>query len=180
MTLNTRYLRTSLNATFLLIIFVSLLFNPIPSRALQNSELTLPDFTEFSKTVQNGEANVLRGVYVSGLLAFPIVQQPIDNANYVSSIDGELAQFGMAAQFGNVVLRHPSDDTFGRKLRKLHSILAGESSAKFSILLGDVAAFDCRISQLPQIGDVVDYFRWRSEDAHRNALNGHCYWMLRQ
>jgi tRNA(His) guanylyltransferase len=78
------------------------------------------------------------------------------------------------------LLFHPSNQTFGRKLRKLNSILAGEASAKFSILLGDIAAFDCRISQLPQIGDVVDYFRWRSEDAHRNALNGHCYWMLRQ
>ena len=78
------------------------------------------------------------------------------------------------------LLFHPSDQTFGRKLRKLNSILAGEASAKFSLLLGGVAAFDCRISQLPQVGDVVDYFRWRSEDAHRNALNGHCYWMLRQ
>lgn len=78
------------------------------------------------------------------------------------------------------LLFHPTDQTFGRKLRKLNSILAGEASAKFSILLGDVAAFDCRISQFPQIGDVVDYFRWRSEDAHRNALNGHCYWILRQ
>ena len=27
---------------------------------------------------------------------------------------------------------------------------------------------------------VVDYFRWRHEDAHRNALNAHCYWMLRK
>src|SRR5439155_1085877 len=27
---------------------------------------------------------------------------------------------------------------------------------------------------------VVDYFRWRSEDAHRNALNAHCYWLLRK
>jgi hypothetical protein len=26
---------------------------------------------------------------------------------------------------------------------------------------------------------VVDYFRWHSEDAHRNALNAHCYWALR-
>jgi tRNA(His) guanylyltransferase len=78
------------------------------------------------------------------------------------------------------LLFHPSDQTFGRKLRKLNSILAGEASAKFSILLGDIVAFDCCISQLPQIGDVVDYFRWRSEDAHRTALNGHCYWMLRQ
>ncbi len=42
------------------------------------------------------------------------------------------------------------------------------------------AAFDCRISQLPTADDVVDYFRWRHEDAHRNALNGHCYWLLRR
>ena len=27
---------------------------------------------------------------------------------------------------------------------------------------------------------MVDYFRWRSEDAHRNALNGHSDWMLRR
>jgi tRNA(His) 5'-end guanylyltransferase len=62
----------------------------------------------------------------------------------------------------------------------LNSTLAGEASAKFSVLLGDAAAFDCRISQLPQIEDVVDYFRWQSEDEHQNALNGHCYWTLDQ
>lgn len=68
---------------------------------------------------------------------------------------------------------------FSRKTRKYNSILAGEASAKFSVLLGEVGAFDCRISQLPRKQDVIDYFRWRSEDAHRNALNAHCYWMLR-
>jgi len=72
------------------------------------------------------------------------------------------------------------DDSFGRKLRKLISILAGEASAKFSLLLGAVASFDCRISQLPGLELVVDYFRWRNEDAHRNALNAHCYWLLRK
>ena len=25
----------------------------------------------------------------------------------------------------------------------------------------------------------MDNFRWRGEDAHRNALNAHCYWTLR-
>jgi len=43
-----------------------------------------------------------------------------------------------------------------------------------------MACFDCRISQLPSVELVVDYFRWRSEDAHRNALNAHCYWLLRK
>ncbi len=78
------------------------------------------------------------------------------------------------------LLFHRSETAFERKMRKYNSILAGEASAKFSLLLGDLAAFDCRISQLPAEDLVVDYFRWRNEDAHRNALNAHCYWMLRK
>ena len=73
-----------------------------------------------------------------------------------------------------------SEKTFGRKTRKFNSVLAGEASAKFSLLLGDLGAFDCRISQLPRPKDVVDYFRWRNEDAAINALGAHCYWMLRK
>eukprot|EP00913_Durusdinium_trenchii_P028332 g26560.t1 len=72
------------------------------------------------------------------------------------------------------------EQQFGRKLRKFNSTLAGEASAKFSLLLGEVATFDCRISQLPGVEAVVDYFRWRNEDAARNALNSYCYWTLRQ
>lgn len=78
------------------------------------------------------------------------------------------------------VLFHPEVTTFERKVRKYNSILAAEASAKFSLLLGDHACFDCRISELPALDFVVDYFRWRNEDAHRNALNGHCYWALRR
>lgn len=78
------------------------------------------------------------------------------------------------------LLFHPEEDTFQRKMRKLNSVLAGEASGKFSLLLGRIASFDSRISQLPSMDLVVDYFRWRNEDAHRNALNGHCYWLLRK
>jgi len=74
----------------------------------------------------------------------------------------------------------PDEQLFGRKLRKYDSTLAGEASAKFSLLLGSVATFDCRISQLPNLDLVVDYFRWRSEDAARNALNAYCYWSNRK
>ena len=71
-------------------------------------------------------------------------------------------------------------EDFGRKTRKLNSVLAGEASAKFSILYGKLGVFDCRISELPQKENVVDYFRWRNEDANRNALNAWCYWTLRK
>ncbi len=97
-----------------------------------------------------------------------------------------LMQCGFRVIFGYTqsdeisLLFHRDEDSFNRKLRKYHSILAGEASAKFSILLGQPAAFDCRICQLPDTERVVDYFRWRMADAHRNCLNSHCYWMLRK
>ncbi|HEY7067286.1 MAG TPA: tRNA(His) guanylyltransferase Thg1 family protein [Chloroflexota bacterium] len=78
------------------------------------------------------------------------------------------------------LLLHRDEDAFGRKERKLNSILAGEASAALALALGRPCAFDCRVAQLPSLDVVVDYFRWRQEDAHRNALNGHCYWLLRR
>jgi len=78
------------------------------------------------------------------------------------------------------LLFHPDEDTFGRKVRKYNSTLAGVASATFSLQLGRAAVFDCRMVPLPTIERVQDYFLWRQEDAHRNALNSHCYWMLRK
>lgn len=79
-----------------------------------------------------------------------------------------------------ISLLFPRDaTTFGRSIRKWTSILAGEASGAFSVQVGRPAAFDCRIIELPTQALVVDYFRWRSEDAHRNALNAWCYWKLR-
>src|SRR5688500_5942304 len=45
------------------------------------------------------------------------------------------------------LLFHPEEASFGRKLRKLNSILASEASAKFSLLMSEIATFDCRISE---------------------------------
>ena len=78
------------------------------------------------------------------------------------------------------LLFHMDEQTFGRKVRKYNSILAGTASAAFSLQLGQVAALDCRLIPLPNLERVQDYFLWRQEDAHRNALNAHCYWMLRK
>jgi len=73
-----------------------------------------------------------------------------------------------------------NENTFGRQVRKINTTLAAEASAKFSLLMESIACFDCRVSQLPGTKYVVDYFRWRAEDAHRNALSSHCYWALRK
>lgn len=63
---------------------------------------------------------------------------------------------------------------------RLLARLAGEASAKFTLLLGALASFDARVSELPDSERVVDYFRWRQADAGRHALAEHCLWTLRQ
>ncbi len=78
------------------------------------------------------------------------------------------------------LLFHLKDETFGRKDRKLVSILAAEASVAFSMSTGKSAVFDNRLVPLPTAENVIDYFRWRQEDAHRNSLNSHCYWALRK
>jgi tRNA(His) 5'-end guanylyltransferase len=85
--------------------------------------------------------------------------------DYMISTTQHLMQCGFRIIYGYTqsdeisLLFHPGEEAFGRKERKFNSILAGEASARFSLLLGDLAAFDCRISQLPRAEDVVDYFR---------------------
>ena len=78
------------------------------------------------------------------------------------------------------LLFHYNDNSFGRKVRKINTTLAGEASAAFSLMLGRVATFDCRTVPLPNKERVADYFMWRQEDSHRNSLNAHCYWALRK
>jgi tRNA(His) guanylyltransferase len=104
----------------------------------------------------------------------------VTTMEYIIAESGFQIIYGYTQSDEISLLFHPDEDVFGRKIRKYISILAGECSARFSLLLNVLTCFDCRISQLPLIGDVIDYFRWRQEDAHRNALNAHCYWILRE
>jgi len=104
----------------------------------------------------------------------------------VATLEHLVTSSGFSVLFGYTqsdemsLLFRRDESLFGRKLRKYLSVLAGEASAKFSLAVGTLGAFDARISQFPTPTEVVDYFRWRHEDAHRNALNGHSYWLLRR
>ena len=104
----------------------------------------------------------------------------------VATLEHLVTKSGFSVLFGYTqsdeisLLFRRDEALFGRKTRKLVSVLAGEASARFSVSFGTVAAFDARICQLPDVDTVVDYFRWRHEDALRNALNGHSYWLLRR
>ena len=68
MTLNPDTKKALQSTSLLLVLFVSLFYNPGSSRALA-STLVLPSFADFSKSVQNSNAGTLRGVYVDDVLA---------------------------------------------------------------------------------------------------------------
>ncbi|HJS20086.1 MAG TPA: hypothetical protein VJ785_15165 [Anaerolineales bacterium] len=119
MTLSIQTKRTARKTSILLAIFASLLYYPAPGRAL-GSTATLPGFSDFSKSVQNGDAKVLRGVYVEDVLALPIIQQPSGSPGYVSTQDDEVTQFGMPSQYGNVGLL-------------AHSHLSGKSFTELAV-----------------------------------------------
>lgn len=104
MALKNQIIRTVLHGGLLFMAFVSTFFNPISALAMGNGLAPLPNFTDFSQTVQNGKGDILGGVYVPNVLAFPVVQQPAGNAGYVSNNDGQVTQFSMASRYGNVGL----------------------------------------------------------------------------
>ena len=121
MALKNQNIRFILNLSLLLFILTAMLPSPISvSASAMGNNTNLPTFPDFSQTVQNGQATVLRGVYVNHILALPVIQQPSGNAGFVSSSDGKTTQFRMASQFGNIGLL-------------AHNHLAGKSFSQLSI-----------------------------------------------
>lgn len=59
-----------------------------------------PAFRRFVRKVADGQAGVIRGVYVDETLALRVLQQPEDNAAFVSNESGTATQFRSAANYG--------------------------------------------------------------------------------
>lgn len=106
MALDNRRRQFILNAGILFLLLASLFSQPVSAFALgtTDGEAVLPNFSEFSNSVQNGRADHAGGVYVPNQFALPIVQQPYGSPGFVSSYDDILTQFRMANQYGNVGL----------------------------------------------------------------------------
>jgi len=82
--------------TFL--VFALLICLMIPSLSASAAEgASLPAFSGFVVAVSDGQAKVVRGVYVPGTLALRVMQQPADDPELVFREDGVATQFRMAA-----------------------------------------------------------------------------------
>jgi len=98
-----------------MVIALSLLATPMIAQAGGIGDSSLPDFSNFVENMQDGKDGVLKGVYVSDVMAFPIVQQPVGNPGFVSQDADAVTQFSMAAEVGNIGLlahNHLAGQTF--------------------------------------------------------------------
>jgi hypothetical protein len=90
-------LKNTLTFIMAMVIFLA---NVTPTLAKES----LPTLAGFIESVKDGNAKTLRGVYVQGVMAHPIVSQPAGQAGFVSNDSQAITQFGMAAEAVNVGL----------------------------------------------------------------------------
>lgn len=76
----------------------SIIHLPPPTSGSWTSRDHLPSLWDFQKAVVNGESKVVRGIYVPGFMALPVVQQPRGNTGFVSEKPQTVTQFQLAAQ----------------------------------------------------------------------------------
>ncbi len=90
-----------------------------PDASSSSPVVTLPKLKSFIANVKNGHSD-LTGVYVGGIFAFKIMQQPSNNAAFVSTQPDALTQFRMANQYNTIGLLG-------------HDYLAGSSFFKLNL-----------------------------------------------
>jgi hypothetical protein len=94
--------RIILSVSLLALVLISL----VSTRAQASAGATpaLSNLSGFITNINNNNAGELRGIYVPGVMALPIVQQPSDYAGFVSAASDTVTQFDMVNQFGNTGL----------------------------------------------------------------------------
>jgi hypothetical protein len=89
--------------TAFLVLVICVLAFPAPVQADTTPALP-PSLPEFIESVRDGSFSTVRGMYVQGVMAYAVDQQPSGNPGYVTSSADKVTQFKMAASMGNIGL----------------------------------------------------------------------------
>ncbi len=113
----------------------------------------LPSLRNFSSLVSDGQTNIIRGVYVPGFLALPVVQQPSGNTGFVSGTPETVTQFQLAARYGVIGFL-------------AHNYLAGNEfyrlmeGLKVFVINGDGSRLDYRITKIKEYQKLTPGSNW--------------------
>ena len=113
---------------------ISVIHIPPPTIDSWTSRQQLPTLNNFVDNLINDQPKSLRGVYVPGFLALPIVQQPRGNTGFVSEKPGTATQFQLAERYGIIGLlahNYLSGKDFYRLVEGLKvMVVAGDGSLR--------------------------------------------------
>lgn len=151
--------RILLKVSALFLFIPALLFPYIKVEAVSGK--SFPTFNDFAATVSNGQAGVVRGVYVPEVMAYKVIQQSTGDPGYISSIDGVVTQFSMAIPYGVIgLLAH--DNLAGVNFPKL------QPGQEVKIIYGDGKVSPYTVSSINQY-QAIDSHSTRSNFADLNS-----------
>lgn len=113
--------RTPIRFFLILSLLITIFSALIPSGTVQAltgpfDQAGLPSLEDFALQVSNGQAGQLRGLYIPGILAAAVVQQPAGMSDFVSPWQNVITQFGLASRLGSTGLlahNYLAGETFG-------------------------------------------------------------------
>jgi hypothetical protein len=121
-------------------------------------EPTLPALPSFIAQVTNGEADTLVGIYVKGIMALHIVQQPNGDPAYIDLSDGSATQYYRASIYGTIGLL-------------AHNYLSGRHFFEISLGTDLILVYgDGRTSQYT-VSEIGDYQRLSLTDVRSDFVD---------
>ena len=132
---------------------ISVIHIPPPTIDSWTSRQQLPSLNNFVDNLINGQQKSVRGVYVPGFMALPVVQQPGGNTGYVSEQSGTATQFQLANQYGVIGLlahNYLSGSEFYRLIEGL----------KVLVVNGDGSLVNYRITEVVEFQKVTPGSNW--------------------
>jgi len=77
--------------------------NQNPSYSVSIKEpSTISSLNDFVESVKDGDKNTIRGVYTEDIFALRVVEQPANNPNFVSTMEGVTTQFSLAKKYSTI------------------------------------------------------------------------------
>jgi hypothetical protein len=74
----------------------------VPFTVFVKDQSTVSSINDFIEIVKNGNKNSIRGVYLADIFALRVVEQPANNPNFVSSIEGVATQFSLSKNYSTI------------------------------------------------------------------------------
>lgn len=124
----------------------------------QTASPYLPDLDEFTSAVINGDETQVVGIYAADFLALPVIQQPANKPNFVSSSDNTATQFAFAKQYNTIGLL-------------AHNYLAGERFFNLALNQLILIIYGDGSYQVFQITDIQTYQALTPNSPHSDFVN---------